>query len=744
MSDNIIGAAKPRIDGPLKLTGLAKYSSDNLLDDMVYAYGVFSSIASGEVTNIDLSVAQQSPGVIDIFHHDHFPQLFRTPSSMEQENKVDEERLPFEDNQVHYAGQFVALVVADSFENARAAAYKVKVDYKTSPVLANLAQAVKVNGTQLHQDSRNSRGDPEPAFQSAQHKIDFTYVTPVETHNPMEMHATVAAWSGDKLTMYDTTQGVVNARNVYAKVFGLSPDRVEVITPFLGSGFGSKLWPWPHAIAAAAAAREVGRPVQLVVPRQEMFTTTGHRPETSQRLRLATDDDGRLVSLRHESISTTSTIDQGNNPYVESCGKMTQGLYSCENLLVTHSTTGTNRGTPTSMRAPGAAPGLFALESAMDEMAIEAGLDPLEFRRRNYADSDESKGLPWSSNKLREAYDQAAEKFGWSKRNSEIGSMRDGNEIVGWGMATCNWEAIRRPCDARVSLRADGTAYASCATQDIGTGTYTIVAQAVSQVTGLPLEKIEVELGDSSYPSGPISGGSWATATALPAVAAAARKALEELKSYAVSERGAFVGAKADDLSIENGQLKSADGKTVAFAEVLKQRKLASADGEAHTGGAPTDQYAFRSFGAHFVEVRWDQGISNLRVSRVVSAIDVGRAVNTLTSRNQVEGAIVMGVGMALFEQTEYDHRNGRPVNNNYAEYLVPVHADQPEVDVILLDYPDYKFNEFGARGIGEIGITGLAAAVANAVYHATGKRIRELPITMDKLMDDVPQAQQA
>ncbi|GAB2793518.1 xanthine dehydrogenase family protein molybdopterin-binding subunit [Halomonas shantousis] len=736
MSDNIIGAAKPRIDGPLKLTGRAKYSSDNLLDDMVYAYGVFSSIASGEVTDIDLGVAKQSPGVIDIFHHNHFPQLFHTPSRMEQENKVDEQRLPFEDNRVHYAGQFVALVVADSFENARAAAYKVKVAYKETPAIANLAQAVEANGTQPHQDSRSSRGDPEPAFVSAPHKIDFTYVTPVETHNPMEMHATVAAWDGGKLTMYDTTQGVVNARNVYAKVFGISPDRVEVLTPFLGSGFGSKLWPWPHAIAAAAAAREVGRPVQLVVPRQEMFTTTGHRPETSQRLRIATDDDGRLVSLRHESISTTSTIDQRHQTYVESCGKMTQGLYSCDNLLVTHSTTGANRGTPTSMRAPGAAPGLFALESAMDEMAIEAGLDPLEFRRRNYADSDESKRLPWSSNHLRDAYDQAAETFGWSSRNPKIGSMRDGNEIVGWGMATCNWEAIRRPCDARVSLRADGTAYASCATQDIGTGTYTVVAQAVSQVTGLPLEKIEVELGDSSYPSGPISGGSWATATALPAIAAAARQAIDELKSYATADDGAFAGAKPDELSFESGRLKNADGKTAAFADVLKQRKLASADGEAHTGGAPTDEYAFRSFGAHFVEVRWDPGISNLRVARVVSAIDVGRAVNALTARNQVEGAIVMGVGMALFEQTEYDPRNARPVNNNYAEYLVPVHADQPEVDVILLDYPDYKFNEFGARGIGEIGITGLAAAVANAVYHATGKRIRELPITLDKLME--------
>ncbi|WP_346797111.1 xanthine dehydrogenase family protein molybdopterin-binding subunit [Halomonas sp. Bachu 37] len=742
MSDNIIGAAKPRIEGPLKLTGRALYSSDNHLDGMVYAYGVFSSIASGEITNLDLSAAKQSPGVIDIFHHDHFPRLFRTPSSMEQQNKVDEERLPFEDNKIHYAGQFVALVVADSFENARAAAYKVKADYHESAAIANLAQAMAQGEPELQEGAGHSRGEPEPAFENAAHRIDYTYSTPVETHNPMEMHATVAAWHDGKLTMYDTTQGVVNARNVYAKVFGLSPDRVEVLTPFLGSGFGGKLWPWPHAIAAAAAAREIGRPVQLVVPRQAMFTTTGHRPETRQRLRLATDDDGRLVSLRHDSISTMSNLDQ-DTVFVESCGQMTKALYACENTQVTHSIIRNNRGTPTSMRAPGAAPGMFALESAMDEMAHAAGIDPLEFRRRNYSDTDQSKELPWSSNQLREAYDQAAEKFGWDKRNPEIGSMREGNEIIGWGMAACNWEAIRRECDARVSLRSDGTAYASCATQDIGTGTYTIVAQAVSEITGLPLEKIEVELGDSSYPSGPISGGSWATATTLPAIAEAARAALDQLKGYAISESGVFAGAKKEDISFSDGQLANADGRTVTFADVLKARKLASADGEAHSGTAPTDQYSFRSFGAHFVEVRWDPGISNLRISRVVSAIDVGRAINALTSRSQVEGAIVMGIGMALFEQTEYDHRNARPVNNNYAEYLVPVHADQPEIDVILLDYPDYKFNEFGARGIGEIGITGVTAAIANAVHHATGKRIRELPITLDKLMDDVPQAQQ-
>lgn len=735
----IIGAGPKRIDGRLKVTGSAPYASDHQPENMVYGHGVFSTIASGKIRNIDLSEAKASPGVIDIFHHGHFPELYHTPSSMAQQNKVEETRLPFEDDTVYYAGQFVALVVADTFENARAAAYKVKVDYEEHDAIANLDQAVKAHGTQPTGSQNNhQRGDADAAFGNAAHTIDVTYHTSVETHNPMEMHATVAEWRDDHLKVYEASQAVLQERGALAKIFGIAPNQVEVISPFIGSGFGSKLWMWPHAVTAAAAAKVLDRPVQVVVPRNQMFTTTGHRPETRQHLRLGTDDSGKLVSISHESINTTSFTDQ----YVETCGAMTMALYGCDDVTVTHETTQVNRGTPTSMRAPGATPGLFALESAIDEMAVAAGVDPLEFRMNNYSERDQSKDLPWSSNKIREATQQAAESFGWSRRNPEIGSMRDGNEIIGWGMAACNWEALRRACDARVSLRADGTAYVTCATQDIGTGTYTVVAQAVSSVTGLPVEKITVKLGDTAYPEGPISGGSWATATTLPAVAKATRLAIDQLIDHATSKKSPLEGAKAEDLSFANGKLHHSDGRSVDYTEVLESQRLASADGEGHTGGADTDKYSFRSFGAHFVEIRWDPGISNLRVSRVVSAIDVGQVINSKTSRNQVEGSLVMGIGSALFEGTEYDARNGIPVNNNYAEYLVPTHADQPpEMEVILLDYPDYAFNEFGARGIGEIGITGVSAAIANAIYHATGKRIRDLPIRKEKLMENVPSA---
>lgn len=730
MSETMIGAGPKRVDGRLKVTGQAPYTSDNHLPNMAYAYGVFSTIAKGEIINIDLNEAINSPGVIDIFYHDHFPRLYRSPASMAQRNRVDETRTPFEDNKVYYAGQFVALVVANTFEQARAAAYKVKVDYRRdSDTLANLDQGVKAHGTQPG-GNHHSRGDEASAFERAPVKIDAIYTTPVETHNPMEMHATVASWEGDRLTMYEATQGVVQHRGAISKMLGISPSNVEVRSPFIGSGFGAKLFAWPHSVATAAVARQVGRPVQMVVPRQQMFTTTGHRAETRQHLRLSADSNGKITSMLHDSISSNSYT--GN--YVEVCGRVTKSLYSCPNVTVDHAFTQINRGTPTSMRAPGAAPGLFALESAIDELALAAGMDPVDFRLANYAERDESMDLPFSGNHIVEATQKGAEKFGWYQRNPAVGSMRDGNEIIGYGVAACNWEAYKQPCDARVSLRADGTAFVSCAAQDIGTGTYTVIAQAVSELTGLPLESITVKLGDTSYPDAPLAGGSWTTSTVLPAVAQATRSAIDQLKSFASGGEGDFGGLSADDITFENAQL-SANGRRVPYADVLAAQRLSSADGEASTEGM-SDDFSFRSFGVHFVEVRWDPGISRMRVSRVVSAIDVGRVINSMTAANQVEGAVVMGLGMANFEAAEYDARNAMPVNNNYAEYLVPVHADQPpEVDVILLDYPDYNLNEYGARGLGEIGITGMAAAVANAVYHATGKRIRDLPLTLEKLM---------
>lgn len=735
MNNTAIGASPRRIDGRLKVTGTALYTADRSLPGMLHAYGVYSTVASGRITGIDIAEARRVPGVVDILHNGNFPRLYRIPKSpisgatILTASITDEHRLPFEDNTVHYGGQMVALVLADTFEHAREAAYRVKVSYARTKPVTDLEHGIKANG--LRDGGRgHSRGTPAPAFDQSAVKVDAIYRTPVETHNPMEMHATLAWWEGGDLHLYEATQGATVHRNTIAQIFGLTPERVTVDAPFIGSGFGSKLFLWPHSVAASAAARMTGRPVKLEVPRAYMFTTTGHRPETRQRVRLSAGADGKITSIRHESVNTTSFIEQ----YVENCGGMTQSVYSCPNVMVSHHTTNVHRGAPTSMRAPGAAPGLFALESAIDELALACRMDPLQFRLANLSTRDESLNLPWSSNHLREAIEQGSRKFGWDRRDPRPGSMKAGTEIVGYGVAVCNWDAWRTPAEARVHLRSDGTASVTSAIQDIGTGMYTIVAQTVSELTGLSFEKIDVKLGDSAFPAAPVAGGSWATASVLPAVAEATRNAIGQLRTFATQEGAAFAGAKPETLKMQNGRLTDGN-RTVDYASVLNAQRFASAEGFARTGGAPVDKLSFMSFGAHFVEVRWDPGISRLRVARVVSAIDVGRVINPVTARNQVEGAIVMGVGMALFEATEYDERDGMPGNNNYAEYAVPVHADQPEIDVILLNHPDLEFNEFGARGIGEIGITGFAAAVANAVYHATGKRIRDLPITKEKLM---------
>lgn len=734
MTDKTIGTGPVRVDGPKKLSGAAMYAADQHLPNMAYAYGVFSTIARGRITNIDLSVARDMPGVVDILHHGNFPTLYRSPDRFASGTIVDEPRLPFEDDRVYYPGQFVALVVAEKFEQARDAARHVNVSYAAETPIISLSEGLEHSEPKTDAATEHRRGDPESATQSAAHRLEATYTTAVETHNPMEMHASTAAWepATGRLLLYEATQGVIFARNTIAKIFDLSPDHVEVRAPFIGSGFGGKAWIWPHAVATCAATRRLARPVQLVVPRAEMFTTVGHRAETRQNVALACDADGRLAAMTHDTVNTTSMV--GNR--VEQCGRCTKSLYACDNVRVTHATVPVNRGTPTAMRAPGATPGLFALESAMDEMAAKLQIDPVEFRLRNYTERDGSLDRPFSSIHLREAFERGAEQFGWQKRNPEPGSMRDGHEILGWGMAACNWEAQKVGSSARVALKNDGRVHVSCATQDIGTGTYTVIAQAAADALGVPIESIDADMGDSSFANGPLSGGSWVTASVLPSVTEAAAAAVDELKSYAVSDGGLFADLSVDDLTFENGHLNTADGRSASYSEILAKRRFAHASGEATTQAGLSDKYSHRSFGAHFVEVRWDPAISRLRIARIVSAIDVGQVVNTRMAANQVEGAIAMGIGEALFEQTEYDPRTGLPVNNNYAEYLVPTHADFPEVDVVLLDYPDYNFSSHGARGIGEIGITGLAGAVANAVYHATGKRIRDLPIRLEQLMD--------
>lgn len=727
----IIGRDTPRVDGPLKVSGKAMYTSDFHFPGMLYAVPVCSTIANGRIEALDTSAAQAMPGVRLVLHQDNIGKLYRVQGA-----KVDEGRPPFHDDVIRYYGQYVAAIIADTFEQATAAAAAVKVRYKEDT--PNVA-------TRLSADTPpkvgSERGQAQSAFDAAEVKVDHTYVTPVETHNPIELHATVAVWDGSSYTLYETSQAVDNHKAVMTQSLGTTPDKVRVITHFLGSGFGGKLWPWPHCMVAAVAARQLDRPVKLVVSRQMMFQNVGHRPITQQRIRLGATAQGKLVSLQQDYVNQTSILDD----YEEDCAEATPHMYSTPNLRVTAALCRRHMGTPTAMRGPGAVPGLFALESAMDELAVALNMDPVELRLKNEPDHDEGNGLPFSSRHLTESVRQGAEKFGWSRRTPGIGSMRRDDRILGWGMACCSWLGARQPTHARVELRADGSAHVACGTQDIGTGTYTIMAQLVSAETGIPVDRIDVALGDTALPPGPVSGGSTVTSSVIPAVFKATRAAVKSmLRTACTGDGAAFFGHKPDELAFTNGQvhLKTQPaGSGKPFGQIVAAADLRAIAGEGsetegNFGNDPLKRkYSINSYGAHFAEVEWQPEIARLRVSRVVTVIDAGRILNPPAARNQIEGAVVMGVGMALFEHTMYDERTGKPINSNLADYIVASNADTPDIDVTFLDYPDPVLNELGARGVGEIGLAGTAAAIANAIYHATGVRVRELPATIEDLM---------
>jgi xanthine dehydrogenase YagR molybdenum-binding subunit len=726
-----VGHAVDRVEGVRKVTGQARYAADHRHAGSVHAYGVFSPIASGEITAIDTRAADEAPGVLAVLHHGNTPRLRRCAEDWDNGIKPAEDRPPFEDQTIYHAGQFVALVVAETFEQARAASHLVKVTYRSRPHVLSLDDGLRTHGETRKEGEDCGRGDPDRALQEAPVRIDATYTTPAEMHNAMELHATVARWEGDQLMLDDTTQWVFGQARTLACTLGIPPENVTVRSPFIGGGFGSKLFLWPHAILAAVAARHVGRPVTFVLPRQFHFTTTGHRPYTRQRIQLGATADGRLTAIRHDSHCHTSLVGE----FLEACGESTPRIYSCPNVGITHRMVRVNVGTPNPMRGPGSCPGMFALESAMDELAVRLGIDPLELRLRNVPARDEQKNLPWSACHFGDCLRMAAERFGWSRRSAAVGSMGDAGEILGWGLASATWPAHRDEATVRVELRADGSARVTCGTQDIGTGTYTVIAQVVAEITSLPPDRIDVVLGDSTLPRGPISGGSMVTATVVPAAAEAARRALQQLFALATASGAPLAGADARALSL-GAEGVAAEGRSVPLGTILSSARRDTVAGEAHAGpGDETDRFSFRTFGAHCAEVRWDPGIARLRVSRVVSAFDTGRIINRKMAANQAEGAIVMGLGMALLEHAVYDPRDGRVVSDNLADYHVATHADLPQIEVMLLDRPDLHIGELGAKGIGEIGITGIAAAIANAVYHATGKRMRDLPITIDKLI---------
>ncbi len=739
-----IGRKTPRVDGPLKVSGTAMYASDFHFPEMLYAVPVEATIASGRVTKLDTAAAEKMPGVRAIFYRENIGKIFRSTQGEGFEGIVDERRPPFEDDVVRYYGQYIALAVADTFERAKAAADAVRVTYEkgkhnVEPDL-EADDEPDVVATTFAPTNRvqSERGDAERAFISAPVKLDQTYVTPTETHNPIELQATIAIWDGSMLTIYEESQGIFNLRGILAQMFALPKENVRVITKFVGSGFGSKLWPWTHCPLAVAAARQLGKPVKLVLSRKMMFQSVGHRPRTQQRVRLGATTDGKLVSLHHDYVNHHAILDN----YHEDCGEATAFHHSVPHLRVKFGRARRHVGSPTAMRGPGAVPGLYATESAMNELADQLKIDPVQLRVLNEPKIDESLGIPFSSRHFLECLELGGEKFGWSKRNPEVGSMKRDGLLLGWGMAGAAWVAARFPAAANVELRDDGTVRVASGTQDIGTGTYTILAQLASEKTGVPLENIEVALGDTSLPEGPISGGSMVTGSMVPAVFAAAVNAIESLFTVATKTPGSpFEKRKPADLVFEGGRVfAKADGPTkgVPLADVLRRAKvrLVTGSGKSEaTFGDPKPKFSTHSFGCHFVEVTWQPEIARLRVSRVVTVIDAGRILNPLAGRNQIEGAVVMGIGMALFEETLYDPQTGAPINSNLADYMMAVNLDVPAINVHFLDFPDKEINELGARGIGEIGLAGVAAAITAAVYHATGVRVRELPVKIEHLL---------
>jgi len=739
-----IGRKTPRVDGPLKVSGMAQYASDFHFSGMLYAVPVEATIANGRVEKLDTAAAEKMPGVRAIFHRANIGKIFRSVLGKGMEGICVERRPPFEDDVVRYYGQYVALAVADTFETAKAAADAVRVTYsKNKPNVESDLKAdddPAVIETTYGPEHRlqSERGDAEAAFASAPVKLDQTYVTPSETHNPIELQGATAIWDASKLTLYEESQAIFNMRSVLAQMFGLPKENVRVITKFVGSGFGSKLWPWTHCPLAAAAARQLGKPVKLVLSRKMTFQTAGHRARTQQRVRLGATPEGKLVSLLHDYVYERSMLDN----YHENCGEATSYHYSVPNLRVKFGRAKRNIGTPSDMRGPGAVPGLYATESAMNELADQLKIDPVRLRVLNEPKIDEGLGIPFSSRHYLECLELGAEKFGWSKRTPEVGSMKRDGLTLGWGMAGASWIAARFAAEANFELRDDGTARVACGTQDIGTGTYTILAQLASLKAGVPLDKVEVALGDTSLPEGPVSGGSMATGSVVPAVFDAADNAIASLLTIATTTPGSpFEKQKPDDLAFETGRIfvkAGAPAGGIPFADLLRRANLRLVTGSGKseaTFGEKKPKFSTHSFGCHFVEVTWQPEIARLRVNRVVTVIDAGRIINPLAGRNQIEGAVVMGIGMALLEHTSYDPQNGAPINSNLADYIVAVNADVPSIDVHFLDYPDKVINQLGARGIGEIGLAGFAAAITAAVHHATGVRVRELPVKIEDLL---------
>ncbi|MBN3858620.1 xanthine dehydrogenase family protein molybdopterin-binding subunit [Paraburkholderia sp. Ac-20340] len=733
----LIGQPIDRIDGMLKVTGSASYAADFPEARLAHAVIVTSTVASGTIASIDTRRAQALPGVLLVMTWQNamrLPNGGHTPLAPPAGRHLT----LLQDNAVRYSNEPIAVVVADTLEHASDAAQHIGVTYAATPPIADFARAKAQAHTPPGQPGRpidSQRGDVEAGLREGAVSIDAIYTTPVQFHNPMEPHATMARWDGPALTLYDSTQGVSGARTAVAAVFGIPADNVRVISPFIGGGFGCKGSSWSHVTLCAMAAKQTGRPVRLALARPQLFGPVGSRPRTEQHFSLAARRDGTLTAIRHDTLSHTSTFED----WTEMSGLVTRMMYATPNLSTSHRVVPLNVGTPTFTRAPGETTGSFALESAMDELAWRLGMDPIALRLKNYAEVEPQDGKPWSSKALRECYATGAQRFGWSRRIATPRAMRQGQTLIGLGMAGATYPANRSEAAAIARILPDGTAMVASGTQDIGTGTYTVMTQVAADALGFAPERIHFALGDSSLPRAPGSGGSQSAASVSPAVQAAARGARDKLIALAVADPASPVhGAAPADVTVIDAwvTLRADPSRRDPAAAIIARAGGQPIEAQASTKpGAEKQQYAFHSFGAVFAEVHVDADLGTLRVARIVGVYDVGQVLNAKTARSQLMGGMVWGISTVLHEEGLLDTATGRFVNGNFADYHVPVNADIGDLDVQFVGAPDLHFNPLGVRGIGEIGITGVPAAIANAVYHATGVRVRDLPITLDKVM---------
>ncbi|WP_326568825.1 xanthine dehydrogenase family protein molybdopterin-binding subunit [Amycolatopsis rhabdoformis] len=710
----MVGQPRSRVDGRLKVTGGATYSAEHQVPGLVHAVLVNSAITRGRISTVDPRKALAQPGVLRVLHD--FTGV----------------RLTFDPAEVHFAGQPVAVVVATTLEQAMHAASLVEITYEAQ---APLTDFTVTQGVPAKQSPDYHRGDADAALRTAHHAVDLTYTIPREHHNPMELPAMIAVWQGDRLTVYDKTQWVQGTAADLEKAFGLPAGHVRVLSPFVGGAFGNAGVTWPHEVLTAFTARELQRPVKLVLTRKQMYSGVGFRPASRQRLALAADADGRLTGLVHEPHTETSRYEQYEDRVVD----VPRFLYQVPNLRSEYRIHAIDTNTPTFMRGPGEVSGAFVLESTMDQLAHDLGLDPIELRRRNEPALDQSTGQPFSTRRLLDCYADGARRFGWNRRAPRPRGRRDGDWLLGMGVAAAAYHNNRRDASASARVNADGTAVVASASSDMGPGTYTSMTQVAADALGLRMDHVTFLLGDSTLPKAPLHSGSRTMASVGSAVLTACASLRDRLVRLAVVDPASPLhGAKPEEVTVAEGRLfvTRQPSRWDTFARILGRRGLSFVDTEqTWSPGDVDDHYSSYAYGAVFAEVAVDESLGLVRVRRMTATYDVGRVVNPKLAQSQAIGGLVAGIGMALLEHSTVDARDGRVVNANLADYLVPVNADVPELDAVFLDGADPLTDPLGVKGLGEVVIVGVPAAIANAVFNATGVRATDLPITLDTFL---------